>query len=130
MTLAHRVARPWLAIVLALAPVWVAAQSARPAMSDFTWAATASGLFLEQVRFANGDLAQVARGPMPGRELSGACDIARLEIRRGRTGELLSLTHACDSYVHMVAAHPSATPAQVANITTNISGTTSHSYNN
>lgn len=129
MTLAHRVARPWLAIVLALAPVWVVAQSARPAMSDFTWAATASGLFLEQVRFANGDLAQVARGPMPGRELSGACDIARLEIRRGRTGELLSLTHACDSYVHMVAAHPSTTQARVAIVATNCGGTACQGYN-
>ena len=129
MTLAHRAARPWLAIVLALTPVWVAAQSARPAMSDFTWAATASGLFLEQVRFANGDLAQVARGPIPGRELSGACDIARLEIRRGRTGELLSLTHACDSYVHMVAAHPSTTQARVAIVATNCGGTACHGYN-
>jgi hypothetical protein len=66
---------------------------------------------------------------MPGRELSGACDIARLEIRRGRTGELLSLTHACDSYVHMVAAHPSTTQARVASVATNCGGTACHGYN-
>lgn len=107
----------------------VIAQTPRTAKPDFTWTQADPGVFLEAVRFANGDLAQVARDPVPGRTLPGACDIARLEIRGGRTGELLSLTHACDSYVHMVAAHPSATQARVAIVATNCGGTACHGYN-
>ncbi len=118
-----------LTALLLLAPASLIAQTPRTAKPDFIWTQASPGVFLEAVRFANGDLAQVARGPVPGRALPGACDIARLEIRGGRTSELLSLTHACDSYVHMVAAHPSATQARVAIVATNCGGTACHGYN-
>ena len=124
---------PWLGCLLTalllVAPARVTAQTPRAAKPDFTGTQTAPGLFLEAVRFANGDLAQVARGPLPGRALPGACDIARLEIRRGRSGDLLSLPPACDAQVYMVAAHPSTTQAQVAIVATNCGGTACQGYN-
>jgi len=129
VTRAHRFAWRLLAALLVMAPAGVVAQAPRAAKPDFTWTQTSPGLFLETVRFANGDLAQVARGPLAGRALSDACEIARLEIRRGRTGDLLSLTPACDGYVHMVAAYPSTTQAQVAIVATNCGGTACQGYN-
>ena len=126
-------ANPWLGrlliALLLVVPAGVLAQTPRAVKPNFTWTQATPGLFLEDVRFANGDLAQVARGPLAGRALSDACEIARLEIRRGRTGDLLSLTPACDGYVHMVAAYPSTTQAQVAIVATNCGGTACQGYN-
>ncbi len=131
MTLTKRRYAGLVALLLAfpLAPSLALAQEARAARSDYTWTETAPSLFLDKVRFANGDIAQVAQGPLPGRALKDACDLSRLEIRKGATGALLAVTSACDSNVHVVAAHPSASQARVAIVATNCGGTACHSFN-
>ncbi len=117
------------ATLLALVPLLSTAQSARPAKPDFTWTEAGPGLYADKVRFANGDVAQVAKGPLPGRDLRGLCELSRLELRGGKTGELLSVTSACDDNVSVVAAHPSVQEARVAIITTNCGGTACHAHN-
>ncbi len=105
-----------------------AAQDAPATRSEFRWTDAAPSLFADQVRFVNGDIAQVAQGPLPGRTLKGACDLSRLEIRQGKTGDLMWVTSACDDRVHVVAAHPSTTQARVAIVATHCGGTACHGY--
>ncbi len=129
MTHANRWLWRALAVLLVMVPAAVAAQTSRVAAKpDFVWTQAGPALFLDQVRFANGDLAQVARGPLPGRTLPDACEIARLEIRKGRTGELLALAPACDSSVYLVAAYPSTDRARVAIVASNCGGTGCQGY--
>ncbi len=114
--------------LLVLLPALSQAQDGRPVKPDFLWTEAGPGLHADKVRFANGDVAQVAQGPIPGRTLSGSCDHTRLELRQGRTGQLTS-TAACDDNVSVVAAHPSLEQARVAIVTTNCGGTACHAYN-
>jgi len=106
-----------------------AQEAPRASRPDYTWRDNTQDRYLEKVRFANGDLAQVAQGELPGQALKGMCDISRLELRRGGTGQLLGVTSACDSHVYLVAAYPSATQAKVAIAVTNCGGTACHNYN-
>jgi len=126
LTVWHRLA--WTAFV-ALSSGWAFAQSWPNAKPDFIWTEAGAGLFADKVRFANGDSAQVAKGPLEGQTLRGACDLSRLELRRGRTSELMSVTSACDDNVSVVAAYPSTEQARVAIVTTNCGGTACHAYN-
>ncbi|MFY8105103.1 MAG: hypothetical protein ACOVK6_13465 [Ramlibacter sp.] len=106
-----------------------AQEAPRAPRPDYTWSDNTQDRYLDTVRFANGDLAQVAQGELAGYALKGMCDISRLELRRGRTGELIGVTSACDSHVYVVAAYPSATQAKVAIAVTNCGGTACHNYN-
>lgn len=119
----------FLAVFLTLWPSLSPAQGARAAKPDFIWTDSAPALFADRVRFANGDLAQVAQGPLAGRALPGNCEFSRLELRRGKTGERVPVTSACDSNVSVIAAYPSVDQARVAIIATNCGGTACHTYN-
>lgn len=118
-----------LAVLLALAAPITQARSPHSAKPDFTWTDSEPGLRADKVHFANGDMAQVAQGPLAGRTLRGLCDLSRLELRRGKTGELLSVSSACDDQVSVIAAYPSVERARVAIVTTNCGGTACHAYN-
>ena len=118
-----------IATLLAVTTTFAQAQGAPASKPDFAWTEAGPGLYADQVRLANGDVAKVAQGPIAGRTLRGACELSRLELRQGRTGELLALTGACDDRVSVVAVHPSAERARVAIVTTNCGGTACHAYN-
>lgn len=120
----------FIAALLLLLPALSLAQGSRPpSKPDFTWTEAGPGLYADKVRFANGDLAQVAQGPIAGHALRGACDLTRLELRGGKSGALLATPLACDDNVSVVAVHPSLERARVAIVTTNCGGTACHAYN-
>lgn len=108
------------AFLAALLPGLSPAQTAaREALPDFSWQATGAGQYHSKVRFANGDIAQTAEGELPGRTLGPNCALGRVEIRKGKTGELLDVAPACHEAISLRGAYPSARQARVAIVAAN-----------
>jgi len=96
---------------------------------EFTWDENQKYQTLDKVRFANGDLIEVAEGNASILNLKEICTLRRLEVRREAPKSLLFVTNACDSIVQIRAAYPDIRNAKLAVVTTNCGGTTCHSFN-
>lgn len=104
-------------------------QKTPPNSVEFTWSEDQDYKIVDKVRFANGDLIQVAEGKLQNYKLREVCEYKRLEVKRESTNSLLYVSGACDGIVHIRAAYPNPKNAKLAIVTTNCGGTACNTWN-